>query len=226
MAKNIYLLRHAESEGNAHRRHLVGGQSNYLHITKRGWRQGEALGKRMGDELQGTVLVSPAVRTRETLDAMIRTCTLEESPIFDERLLEKSQGEWEGLVRAECYTPQVIKQMNDDPLHFKPPGAESMCDIQDRYEACIEDALANTDTLWVVGHGYGIKAYLQRVMRFDPALAWKVHIDNTSITQLKRDERGLHVMRINDAEHIRKLGYVSQDVYEKEIGAGCPAEHS
>jgi broad specificity phosphatase PhoE len=40
-------------------------------------------------------------------------------------LEEMSMGSWTRKKRVECYTPEVLKQIEQDPWNFAPPGASS-----------------------------------------------------------------------------------------------------
>ena len=65
----IYLIRHAEAEGNLYR--IAQGQANSI-ITDRGWRQIQALERRFADIPVDAVYASDLYRTCTTASAIYR----------------------------------------------------------------------------------------------------------------------------------------------------------
>ncbi len=78
------------------------------------------------------VLSSPLRRARVLAEA------LHPQPRFDDRLLEMSFGEWEGMPWGEI-DRFSISAWAADPLHFVPPGGESVSALQARVLACLRD---------------------------------------------------------------------------------------
>src|SRR5688500_19145897 len=64
----LYVIRHAQSEGNAH----VPGAGKDSRLTELGRRQADAVAARMAEIGVDRVLASPYVRTLETADAVRR----------------------------------------------------------------------------------------------------------------------------------------------------------
>ena len=65
----VYLIRHAEAEGNLYR--IAQGQHD-SNLTDRGWRQVEALARRFADIHIDAVYASDLYRTRATASAIYR----------------------------------------------------------------------------------------------------------------------------------------------------------
>jgi broad specificity phosphatase PhoE len=65
----IYLLRHAETDYNAHAQ-LIGGRSNHLSLSTKGEKQALEIGRVLNDSgiRFDNVFCSIANRTRQTLD--------------------------------------------------------------------------------------------------------------------------------------------------------------
>lgn len=97
----LYLLRHAKSSwGDANLRDFD------RPLKKRGREAAERIGERLAAERLDNPLVicSPAVRTRETAEIVLKTANLAVEPQFDERIYEASLRE---LV-------QVVSEIADD----------------------------------------------------------------------------------------------------------------
>ncbi|MEG0036076.1 MAG: histidine phosphatase family protein, partial [Oscillospiraceae bacterium] len=88
----IYLIRHAEAEGNFYRR--IQGQYDG-HITRRGFTQIDALAERLRDIKIDALYSSDLTRTKTTAGAVLRyhDLILNTEP----RLREIFMGEWEDL---------------------------------------------------------------------------------------------------------------------------------
>jgi broad specificity phosphatase PhoE len=54
-------------------------------------------------------------------------------------------------------------------------------------------------------HGMTIKCLLHYVLGYDKSMAWKVTIDNTSISQLYFGREGWRLLSINDHAHLSTL---------------------
>lgn len=52
--------------------------------------------------------------------------------IYDEDLEELSQGDWEGQLRTEIYTPRQLQKINSNNYTFKAPNGESQEEVENR----------------------------------------------------------------------------------------------
>ena len=89
----IYLIRHAEAEGNLHRR--IHGWYNAL-VTENGFKQIEALRNRFADVQIDAVYSSDLYRTMTTARSIYQPKGLELQTDPDRR--ELYMGEWEDLT--------------------------------------------------------------------------------------------------------------------------------
>lgn len=207
---DLYLFRHAECEMNK-ATELVGGRSNSSELTSLGKSQAKLLGLRLAREnlTFDHVYASPAKRTLGT--AQIASGEVgfpHEKIVIDERIQELDQGDWEGRPRAECYTPETMKVLEDMGWDFKAPNGESRKEAEDRMVQFVEkEILSKYDpekkvAVAVFSHGVAIKCFLRHVLDFDQAISYKVLLSNTSISQLRYAEKGWFIERINDGAHI------------------------
>ena len=116
----IYLIRHAEAEGNLYRR--IQGHWNGQ-VTPRGTRQIDALAERFREIPVDAVYSSDLQRTMDTAGAILKyhDLTLETTP----RLREVCLGCWEGRPwgDVEYEMPQQMFYFNHDPARWIIPQA-------------------------------------------------------------------------------------------------------
>jgi broad specificity phosphatase PhoE len=127
--------------------------------------------------------------------------------IADPALVEIDQGAWAGRLRREVYTPAVLEAIGADNYRFHAPGGESQENVEQRVYRWFESTVVNrypaTVAVGVFFHGFALKCLLRKILEFTPKMTYKVEIDNTSITRLRYDDNGWHVLGINDASHLQ-----------------------
>ncbi len=214
MVLNLYLFRHGETEYNI-TGNKIGGRSNHLELSERGVKQARALGERllregiMFDELHS----STAVRAMATAEIVARTIEYPtENIMTSPELLELSQGDWEGKVRSEIYTSDVIAMMRKQSPDFRAPNGESQRDVEERIYGWVErNFIGRQLTVGVFGHGMATKCFLRKVLGSNPDITYKMEIDNCSITHLIYTPDGPHkgwgLTKVNDNSHINGVGF-------------------
>ena len=124
----IYLIRHAEAEGNRYRR--AHGWYNST-ITDRGYRQIAALSKRFADTKFDAVYSSDRFRTMITALSIYKTHGL---PLRTVRALrEIDVGYWEDTPWAELerIDPEQLANFSSDSQSWHVPGCESFAEVRD-----------------------------------------------------------------------------------------------
>ncbi len=220
---DIHFIRHAQSTGNANP-HLIGGRSNHFPITELGIRQSRALGERLEAAQMhfDKIYASTAVRAIQTARIASKHLQFDHNEISQhDDLVELCQGEWTGKVRAEMYNEATLKKIHADPWNFKAPGGESQKEVEERIYQWLEEnllPLAEQDLkIAVFCHGMVIKCISRKLLDSNPAMTYRITIENTSITQFQYDEHGWHLKRINDYAHLemtdleRPLGMRMED---------------
>jgi len=209
---DLYLFRHAESEMNF-RVEEVGGRSNWARLTDVGIEQSVCLGKRIKEKgiSFDFVYASPAVRTMDTAKIVCKELDFREEKIITSELIQEiSQGEWEGKLRKNCYTPEVMIELDKQGWDFKAPGGESRKEVEDRVVKFLNEEIITkykedeSCSIAVFSHGVAIKCLIRHILDFDQDMTYKVLLNNTSISQLSYTPRGWFVLRINDGAHITK----------------------
>ena len=148
----VYLIRHAEAEGNLYRR--IHGQYDSL-ITDNGYRQIQALEERFRDIPIDAVYSSDLFRTRTTARAIYEPKGLELHTRRD--LREISMGEWEDRSWAaiDREEHEIMKLFRVTSPEFRAPGGESFPEIRQRGTAAILDIAAHHpgQTVAIFAHG-------------------------------------------------------------------------
>lgn len=161
----VYYIRHGETDYNVEAR-LQGRRD--IALNARGREQARECGEVLRDlfarerrEAADFVYVaSPLQRARSTMELMRATLGLEpHSYAVDDRLMEISYGEWEGLTLPEidARMPGMLAQREEDKWDFAPPGGESYRSLTRRigewYEGLTQDTV-------VAAHGGGVRALI------------------------------------------------------------------
>ena len=151
--RKIWFVRHAQSEYNEQRLFT-------------GWHDPELtdLGLSAASDLKDTlssvkfdyIYSSPLKRASTTAISIVGDSSLIE---YDDRLKERSYGDWSGLKKAEIKeqvgeTEFVAARRGWDT---KPPNGESLKDVSNRVESFINSLPSNGNIL-VVSHGNTIRA--------------------------------------------------------------------
>jgi broad specificity phosphatase PhoE len=211
--KTLILVRHAESEH--HIKRLSGGWTD-TPITEVGHQQAHAVALRLKAELGDTpirLFTSDLLRTQNTAQHIADAFGVE--PVADGRLREFNNGEAAGLTIEEVQHrwPRPDAPMGLDERAW--PGCETWREFYERAGAFVDDfdfdgplpiAVTHGGTLFVlVARWLGLPPELMKVVNF--------HAHVTSVTVLKRPERGLsEVERLNDVSHLAEMaGWVGLD---------------
>lgn len=205
---SIYLLRHAETDYNAHAQ-FIGGRSNYLELSTKGREQAKEIGRLLNQsDIQfDKGFCSIANRTRQTLDLILSQINITNNPIiYSEELQELSQGDWEGKPRSEIYTPERLAEINSNQWLFKAPNGESQKKVEERMLSFIENSIISQyseGNFLIIGHGIAFKCLLRGILGISSQMAYKLLIDNSSLTKLHYDsENGWYLNYLNRRREI------------------------
>ncbi len=198
----VYLIRHAEAEGNRYRRCHGWYDST---ITDNGYRQIAALARRFADVPVDAVYSSDLTRTQTTALAITRTHGL---PLqLDARLREVGVGPWEDRTWTWLATHdrERLVLFNSDLGRWQLDGAETMAQVRDRMLAAVRDVAAAHpgQTVAVFSHGMALRTLVGTLQGLDFAGIDKSgHAENTAVTKLEADETGVRVVWRDDASHL------------------------
>ena len=195
---NIYLIRHAEAEGNIYRR--LHGQYD-ARLTHNGYRQVEALKKRFADIPVDAVYASDLFRTRETAKAIYapKGLPLHADPCFR----EVYAGEWENRCFGELerFEPEELRRFLRDPEQWRAPGAETWQEYSDRFlDGLRRAAEANPGrTIAIVSHGCVTSGSLHRLFGIEHNSSI---CDNTGVSLLHYENGDFTVEYLYDNSHL------------------------
>lgn len=198
----IYLIRHAQSEGNLYR--MMQGQWDG-EVTELGRRQIAALAERFRDVHIDAVYSSDLSRTRMTAGAILKYHDL---PLHTSRALrELDLGPWEGkffgdLKKSE---PEALRTFVLDMGSWHIDGAETCRDATERIYPCFLEIARENDgrTVAVVSHGAVMRCLLSRCLGVGLGDTDALPIStNTGVTHLFYDNGVFTADYLGDASHL------------------------
>lgn len=222
----IYVVRHAEADGNIYRR-VHGHYDGY--VTQNGYRQIEALRERFADIPVDIVYSSDLFRTCKTAEGIYGGRGIPHVKCEDFR--EINLGVWEDLTWGELMRtyPEAYDAWTYHPQDFKVEKSESYAEVYARFKAKLDGIVkANPDkTIAVVSHGSAIRSLLcglsfggdmNRLMD----VKW---CDNTGIAYIEADESlNYKIIYQNDNSHLKELSTLNRQKWWRE--GDCPSMYN
>ena len=202
----IYLVRHAEAEGNLYR--LVQGHFNGV-ITKRGYEQIRALRRRFEGVQIDAVYSSDLFRARTTARAVSEPRGLEIRLRKD--LREMNLGWWEGRTWQEvaALDKEQLHNFHLDLEHFTVRDGETGAQVRDRLLSALRCIAAENEgkTVAVFSHGAAMRILLGtlRGMALQD-IDQTVLCDNTGVSLLEWDGSTLREVYGGDNSHLTEAG--------------------
>lgn len=191
----IYLVRHAEAEGNVYRR--IHGQYDSC-VTPNGLAQIAALERRFADIPVDACYASDLNRTCVTARAVYRAKAL---PLHtDARFRELSLGRWEDLPFGwlERFEAEQMYWFNHDWDAWSVEGAETYAQCAERAFAALRDAAEENEgkTIAVFTHGCLLRC-VQCALSGDVP-----YCDNTAVSLLRYENGEFSIEYLNDSSHL------------------------
>ncbi|MFT5276997.1 MAG: putative phosphoglycerate mutase [Glaciecola sp.] len=175
----IYLIRHAETDGNLQR--IV--QMPNTPLSTRGHQQAQCLANAYSQVPISNIVSSDYARTQSTASALQKQVNCPMS--LNELLRERHFGD----LRGKAYD-----DIDHDffALNYHPPGGESYSQFVDRIGKAWQQLteLANQqkgDTV-VVSHGLVLRCILTEILMLPSQLLAQTDIQNTSVTKVNLDD--------------------------------------
>jgi probable phosphoglycerate mutase len=201
----IYLIRHAEAEGNLYRR--AQGHWNGQ-VTSLGKKQIDALAERFEGLQIDALYSSDLSRAMETAEAIRRGrgIPLQTTP----ELREMCMGVWEGEAWGDIAWryPEQMEYFGHDPARLSVPGSESFSHVQQRIENVLLEIAKRHDgqTVAVVTHGMAIRSFLCGVLGFcSSGIDGVLHGDNTSVSLIEVQDGKFKAEFYNDNSHLARI---------------------
>ncbi len=194
----LFLIRHGRSTWNAEGR--VQGQAD-APLDDTGREQAQKLAHKLRDIDFDPFYSSPLARASETAKIVAEPHDL---PItFDERLMERSFGNWTGKLGAE-----IDEEMKRPPHNNwwldGPPGGESRIQIVNRAVSIFNEIIAthSDQTIAIVSHGGLLHTYVAHLMGLPLNTPVRLHFGNTSVARIRFQNGQIHIISINDDSHL------------------------
>jgi len=193
----LYLIRHAEAEGNVYRR--AHGQYDSL-LTPNGRAQLEKLGEWFRQHPVDAVYASDLYRARTTAGAVAGVYGL---PVYtDRRLREVHLGDWEDRPWGDIAQREgdALARFNRD-MDFTISGGENYEQVFGRFTQAIREIIAAHPggRVVVVAHGCVLKYYLDSIAGQHP------HLDNASTSLVRIVDGASKVIFAGENEYLGEL---------------------
>ena len=193
----IYLVRHAEAEGNAYRR--IHGQYDSL-ITPNGLKQIVALAKRFADVPVNACYASDLYRTRKTAEAVYVPKGL--ALVTDTRFREVNLGRWEDVPFGylERFEADDMYKFNHDERLWSVEGSERWQTYTERFVRALKEVAQNHEgqTVTIFSHGCVLRGVQKRLSGMDKV----PYCDNTAVSKLVYEDGAFRFDYLNDNSHL------------------------
>lgn len=198
----IYLVRHAEAEGNLYR--IAQGQDN-SNLTDRGWQQVRALERRFAGIPVDAVYASDLYRTCATASAVCRPKKL---PLHRRTDLREicvgcwEQRTWGDIARED---PEQMYNFANAIARWKVEGAESPAAVTERLMRAVREIAAENQgkTVAVFSHGMAIRLTLAALQGYSLEQLQETPLgSNTAVSLLEERNGALEVVFRDDISHL------------------------
>lgn len=203
----LYLIRHAEAEGNLYR--IAHGHYNGLITNYRGYRQIDALRERFREVDIDAVYSSDLYRTQTTARAiwLPKSLPLRLEPAFREICM----GQWEDHTWHELNVkyPEDMYKFNRRADLWRIPGAETAQQVVDRFIPALERVARAHEggTVAVFSHGMALRTVLGVLQGQTLAEVGQTpHGDNTAVSLLEWENGAFRVVYRDDNSHLVERG--------------------
>ena len=191
----LFLVRHG-----AHDRLdlILCGRMEGVALNALGQRQAADLGRRLARDKLAAIYASPLTRTLETAEPI--AAAHRSGIVIDADLAEIDMGAWTGKRFEELHGQSEWRRWNEQRLFTRPPGGETMLEVQTRVIRFIERIQGRhpDQTVCAVSHGDVIKAALAHAMGLSLDYHARLDIDPASLSAIVVGDWGMKVLRTNE----------------------------
>ena len=178
----IIFVRHGHAEHNDNKE-LVHGVVRESKLTPKGQAQSKQVATILKEYDIKKIVCSPTVRTRHT--AKIIADGIDGTVIEDERLIELSHGDWQGLLRSDVFTPERQARFETEGYTMRAPGGESFKDVEERMLEWLDE---QTEDVIAVTHAGAMRCILRGILDTPVQRIFSMQIDNCGIVRVDKRE--------------------------------------
>lgn len=190
----LLLLRHAETDAVGK---SIAGLSRGWHLNQRGKSQAQELAKSLSELPIRAIYTSPLERAVETAEpiAMHHKLELQRS----NEIGELDPGSWTGEEFHELHHREDWRRFNTLRSLSKPPGGESMLEVQRRMVGKLEQIRQKhaEEFVAMVSHADPIRALLTYLLGIPLDLGLRMEISPASVSVVELTEWSVRVMCVN-----------------------------
>ncbi|MFM1958101.1 MAG: hypothetical protein RI929_464 [Actinomycetota bacterium] len=150
------------------------------------------------------VLHSPQLRTTQTATAVAKH--FEVGMLPDARFKEIGFGNWEGHSMAEMESTSAAEiERWRGSMSAKPPGGESVDDLESRVKSALDEAIAEFtgQTVAIVSHMMPLRAILRHALNGPNSLSWTLQFAPASVSIVRYfGPNFAEVFAINSCQHL------------------------
>jgi probable phosphoglycerate mutase len=194
---DFYLIRHGEHDWL---KKGIAGRITGVHLNDRGREQAQELVKRLASTQFDAVYSSPLERAVQTAEpfATSRGTQIMLTP----EIIELDFGEWNGALFEKLRGDPRWTAWNQHRSVVRMPGGELMTEVQNRAVAFLERLHRENSggTFALFGHGDVIRATICHWLGTPLDLLPRLDIEPASVSILRLDESGPHVMTLNKVD--------------------------
>lgn len=179
----LYLMRHGAIETTEEKQFV--GQID-LPLSPDGRKQSECQARQLRGIAFSQVWCSDLKRAYETavIVSRDRGLAMQSAP----ELREIDLGEWDGMAMSQIRKqfPGLWQARGEDIGHFRPPGAESFADLQQRVVLFIRHiASQSTGNTLIVTHAGVIRVLLCQILQMPLSHLFRIHLDYGGVTLIQ-----------------------------------------
>lgn len=207
MVTTIYLIRHAECQGNIENK--LSGITDFK-LTEKGQKQARLLASKLKDLKITKIYSSPLSRAVDTARTIMKECDINSLNIVND-LHEINYGVCDGMCWIDINQkyPTVKKEWKE--IHHYPveiPNQESFIELQKRIKDCIlkitNDNLG--ERLMIISHGIAISSFLCFVKNLNIEDCNKLkQQENTAYSILEYKDGKFYLIEEAKSEHLKGM---------------------
>jgi len=200
-ATRLYLVRHAQSQGNTGEDLTTGDPD----LTEVGWEQARRLGARLKTQRIDHIYASPLQRTRQTASAIAEESGLEVLTKEDLREVVLGQADYDIRLLPEKERASVARLILSDGTWDAFPGSEGSEVARKRVRSVIREIVNDHpgQRLVLVSHAAFIQTFISVSLGLDRDFIF--YPFNASITSVRAKDGRFVIWRLNDVAHLDGL---------------------